>query len=210
MLLIAHRIPATRAACEQLSALGAGVFEADVQVDAHDRVVVSHYLPFGVVQRDNWRLRPRARAARDPLLSDAVARVPESCQVLLDMKGRDGTRLTAALRDALPDRSRYIACGGSADDLAAMRSAGFRTWRTIGSARELRSVLTGEPLPDQAVSIRQTLLSPGVVGALHERVPSVVAWTVNRAARARQLRAFGVDGITSDRVRAIHEIARSG
>ena len=199
MLLVAHRIPATRAACEQLAAAGAQVFEADVQVDGRGRVVVSHYLSFGVLQRDNWRLRLRNRAADDPLLVDVSARVPESCRLLLDLK-QPGDRLTRALRDVLPDRDRYIACGGSPADLDAMRSAGFRTWRTLGGVGDLRAVLAGDPLPDDAVSVRQTLLSREVVAALHERVPEVIAWTVNRAARARQLMAFGVDGITTDRL----------
>jgi glycerophosphoryl diester phosphodiesterase len=71
-------------------------------------------------------------------------------------------------------------------------------------------VLSGSALPDDAVSIRQTLLSREIVAALHERVPSVVAWTVNRAARARQLAGYGVDGITSDRIPVLAEIARFG
>jgi glycerophosphoryl diester phosphodiesterase len=91
-----------------------------------------------------------------------------------------------------------------------MRDAGFRTWRTVGSAAELRIVLAGGRLPDDAVSVRQTLLSRDVVAALHEHVPLVIAWTVNRAARARQLVACGVDGITTDRVIALHESVSPG
>jgi glycerophosphoryl diester phosphodiesterase len=37
------------------------------------------------------------------------------------------------------------------------------------------------------------------VGALHEKVQHVIAWTVNDTTRAAQLRNTGIDGITSDR-----------
>ena len=211
MLLVAHRIPATRAACERLAAAGAHVFEADVQVDDRGRVVVSHYLAFGpAFQRDNWRIRPRAQAVRDPLLRDVAELVPASCLLLLDMKGKSGARLTSALRDAIPDTSRFRVCGGTPDDLDTLRGAGFRTWRTIGNGAQLRAVLSGGRLADDAVSVRHTLLTREIVAELHERAPSLVAWTVNSARRARQLVDLGADGITTDRFAVLHEIARSG
>jgi glycerophosphoryl diester phosphodiesterase len=212
VLLVAHRIPATRAACERLAAEGARVFEADVQIDDRNRPVVSHYLPLGTaLQRDNWRVRARLRAAHDPLLRDVVERIPDPCLVLLDLKETDSTRrnrLTSALLEWLPDRGRFRACGGRGDDLDAMRAAGFRTWRTIGDAAQLRDVLALQQLPDEAVSIRQSLLSAGVVAALHERVPSVIAWTINTVLRARQVHTYGVDGLTTDRRTVLREMSR--
>jgi glycerophosphoryl diester phosphodiesterase len=203
VLLVAHRTPATRAACEQVAAAGAQVFEADVQVDAQGRIVVSHYLPFGrYLHRDNWRVRWHTRRIRDPQLADISAIVPDDCLILLDLKesapaGR--ARLVAALMAALPDRDRFRVCGHRAADLAELRAAGFGTWRTARDARELSALLADGALPDQAVSIRHSLLSPGLVDDLHQRVPTVVAWTVNGLARARRLQAMGVDGLTTDR-----------
>ncbi len=204
MLLVAHRTPPSRDGCARFAAAGARVFEVDVQLAGEDGVFVSHYVPFGaLLQRDNWRLRARSRGSRDPLLADVVARVPDQCDVLLDLKERSadrGARLVAALAGALTGQPRYIACGGRPGDLDALRAAGFRTWRTVGDAADLHAVLAGPALPDEAVSVRQSLLSGEVVAALHTRVPTVVAWTINYPRRARQARHFGVDGITTDRL----------
>jgi glycerophosphoryl diester phosphodiesterase len=214
VLLVAHRTPATRAACAQVAAAGARVFETDLQVGRQGEVVVSHYLPFGgVLQRDNWRIRWHAGAARDPRLVDVVQLVPDDCLVLLDLKEKAAARrarLIAALIDALPDRARFRVCGGHPEDLDALRAAGFRTWRTARNARELAAVLAGRGLPDDAVSIRHSLLTPVVLDRLHECAPTVVAWTVNGVPRARQLRAIGVDGVTTDSTAVLRELAGRG
>jgi glycerophosphoryl diester phosphodiesterase len=213
MLLVAHRTPATRAACEQVAAAGARVFETDVQVDDRDRIVVSHFLPFGgVLQRDNWRVRWHTGAAGDPRLADVIALVPDECLLLLDLKEKAPdrrARLVAALIGSLPDRARFRVCGHRRDDLDELRRAGFRTWRTARRSRELAAVLADGRLPDDAVSIRHSLLTGDVLERLHERTPRVVAWTVNNLERARQLHAMGVDGVTTDRIAILHALSPS-
>ena len=205
MILVAHRTPATRAGCEQVAAAGATVFEADVQLDEAGAVVVTHYLPFGAggrFERDNWRVRWHTGRARDPRLVDVTAIVPADRLVLLDLKERRPdrrARLVAALLEALPDRSRFRVCGHPPEDVAALRAGGFRTWRSVGNSRHLAAVLAEDRLPDEAVTIRHSLVSPRVLGQLRERVPQVIVWTVNGAARARQVRELGVDGVTTDR-----------
>lgn len=206
VILVAHRTPASRTGCEQVAAAGASVFEADVQVDDDGAIVVTHYLPFGVgarFERDNWRVRWHTGRAHDPRLTEVTDIVPTGCLVLLDLKERRPERratLVAALTETLPDRSRFLVCGHPEDDVAALRTAGFRTWRSVGNRRHLAAALTEDRLPDDAVSIRHSLLTADVLARLHERVPHVVAWTVNSARRARQLRALGVDGVTTDSV----------
>jgi glycerophosphoryl diester phosphodiesterase len=113
-----------------------------------------------------------------------------------------------ALIDTLPDRDRFRVCGHRHDDLEAVRRAGFRTWRTARDARELAALAADGRLPDDAVSIRHRLLTGKVLDRLHEQAPAVVAWTVNDVARARQLRAMGVDGVTTDRVAVLTELSR--
>ena len=195
-----------------MAAAGAQVFEADVQVDDRGRIVVSHYLPFGrLLHRDNWRIRWYTGAVRDPLLTDVIARVPEHCLVLLDLKEKTPgrrARLVDALIDTLPDRDRFRVCGHRDDDLDAVRRAGFRTWRTARDPRELDALTADGRLPDDAVSIRHWLLTGDVLDRLHEQAPNVVAWTVNDVGRARELRAMGVDGVTTDRVAVLHELSR--
>ena len=205
MILVAHRTPATRAGCERVAAAGASVFEADVQVDDAGAVVVTHYLPLGPggrFERDNWRLRWHTGRGRDPRLAQVVDIVPAGCLVLLDLKERHParrTRLIAALRDSIQDRSRFRVCGHPAEDVDALRAVGFRTWRSVGNARHLAAALAAGQLPDDAVSIRHSLLTARVLSELRARGPQVVAWTVNSVSRARELRALGVDGVTTDR-----------
>jgi glycerophosphoryl diester phosphodiesterase len=212
MLLVAHRTPRSRAACELLAAAGAQLFEADVQVDDRDRVVVSHFLPWGHwgVQRDNWRLRWHTSAAKDPTLDAVVALVPEGCRISLDMKEKTDQRrdrLIRALIASLPDPSRFVVCGGRRPHLERLRAAGFRTWRSAGTRAELRELLGDGALADDAVSVRHSLLTPEVIDRLHRQVPAVVAWTVNDRRRARQLRDFGVDGVTTDRAEVLRSLA---
>lgn len=214
MLLVAHRTPATRAGCEQLAAAGARVFEADLQIDDDGHVVVSHYLPFGGLwQRDNWKVRWHTRAVHDPKLADIAAVVPAGCDVLLDLKEKAAQRrprLVAALIDRLGDdgAERFIVCGGHPGDLDHLRGAGLRTWRTVGNRRDLAAVLAGDRLPDEAVTVRHTLLSPRVVEELHERARVLVAWTVNSVARARLLGRLGIDGVTTDSIAVMRDLAR--
>lgn len=189
------------------------MFEADVQVDDTGAIVVTHFLPFGVggrFERDNWRLRWHTGRARDPRLTELVEIVPADRLVLLDLKERRPdrrARLVAALIDQLPDRSRYVACGHPEQDVAELRAAGFRTWRSVGGGRHLAAVLDGTRLPDEAVTIRHSLLTPRRLDQLRERVPQVVAWTVNSVERARRLQALGIDGVTTDSIAVLQSLS---
>jgi glycerophosphoryl diester phosphodiesterase len=213
VILVAHRTPVTRAACEQLADAGATMFEADVQVGADGSVVVTHYLRWlaaGRVERDNWRLRWHTGRARDPRLADVAQLIPPRCQVLLDLKERAPERraqLVAALLEAVPDKARFVVCGHPVADVDALRAGGFRTWRSIGNPRHLAAALAEPRLPDEAVTIRHTLIRPAVLERLRERVPHIVAWTVNNPARARRLQEWGADGITTDSIAVLHEFS---
>lgn len=204
MLLIAHRTPPTAAGCAELAAAGAGAFELDVQLIG-GRLVVSHYVTLGHLpswlEHDNWRFRLRGRPPFDRPFADVLGLVPPGCLVLLDPKlsrGADRARLTDAILAAVREPERFRVSSAAADDLDRYRSAGIRTWRTIGTRDHLRDVLTNRTLADEGVSVRQWYLTEAIVTRLHELVPTVVAWTVNDPARARRLAGFGVDGITTD------------
>ena len=215
MLLVAHRTPPSAPACAELAAAGAQIFEVDVQIDDRDRIVASHYFPmgpFGLFQRDNWHIRWHTRAQRDPQLAEFVDHVPADCRLLLDLKEHAPARrdrLRAALMAPSLPRERMIACGPHDADLEAYRQAGFATWRTAGTPVELAEVLAARRLPDDAVTVRHTLLTVDVLRRLHDRVPVVVAWTVNDPARANRLRELGVDGVTTDRVTVLRALSPS-
>jgi glycerophosphoryl diester phosphodiesterase len=211
MLVVAHRIPASADECAALAAVGVTMFEADVQLGA-DGLVVSHYLPlFGVrgwFEHDNTRVRWRSR--RDPTLDEVIARVPASCDVLLDPKETTPQRraeLVARIA-ALPNPQRFVTSTNHADDLAALRAAGMRTWRTIKNGRDYAAACRAGAGGDEAVSVRYSVLTVDRVRALKHVAASVVAWTVNSAHIARRMQAIGVDGITTDRAVELTRILR--
>ena len=212
LILVAHRTPASAPRCAHLAAAGATVFEVDVQLRAGGPAV-SHYLPLGPagrLQRDNWRLRWHTRGHGDPGLAEVAALVPDGCRVLLDLKESMPPRrreLVAALVDALGvPGDRYVVCSPFADDLERARAAGFATWRTARNRVELAALRADGPLPDEAVTVRHSLLTPAVVADLAGRAGTVVAWTVNDPRRARHLRGLGVGGVTTDRVEVLRAL----
>jgi glycerophosphoryl diester phosphodiesterase len=130
--------------------------------------------------------------------------------VLLDLKESAPDRLrdlVAELAGSLPDRQRYVVCAVDPEPLADARAAGFATWRTARDRRELARLLADGRLPDEAVSIRHSLLDAVRIEQLHAAAPLVVAWTVNDRSRARMLRGLGVDGVTTDRTAVLRELA---
>lgn len=202
MLLVAHRSPRTAAECRAAADAGAQVFEIDVQVWA-GQLVVSHYLPvLGTgFRRDGWRVVRGWNPRLEPPLADLAELVPPDRVVLLDLKEEEPGRradLLASIVATLPSSNRYVACTSVVEDLNALRSKGFHTWRTIGDQRQLDAVLNGDAVADDAVTVKHRLLSRAVVERLHALTNTVVAWTVNDVARARWLRDIGVDGVTTD------------
>jgi glycerophosphoryl diester phosphodiesterase len=216
---VAHRAPANRAAATAFHEAGASVYEIDVQWSGRG-LTVSHFSrldwPLRWLERDRQRLRFARGLAQDPLLRETLMFLPADADVLFDLKDVEPElrAKTCALLEAeigaVAPRSRWIVSATSADDVAMLRKAGFVGWLTARDERGLQAMLADAPDAD-GVSVRHTLVtSERVVRALHDRVPEIVAWTVNRVERARQLLQLGVDGITTDSLsvaRAVSEVA---
>ena len=201
------------------------MFELDVQLRGGEGgvLVCSHYLPLGrrpdrragsralEVERDNWRLR-RA-PGRDPALTDVLALIPSGCGVLLDPKHRPGVppeqlRLALARFVAGSERpGRFVVSTGDPRLLAAYRSDGVRTWRSIGDRAALHRAIAAGGLPEEGVSVRHSLLDAETTSALNVVAGIIVAWTVNSRRRATELVRLGVGGVTTDRL-AVLAIAR--
>ena len=159
MLPVAHRTPPGADDCAALAEAGARCYEIDVQLSA-DGVVVSHWQPVlglrGWLERDGNRLRVHHSPSPDPLLADVLGAVPAQARVLLDPKETRSDRrrlLRERLSAQLADHSRFVVSTDDAEDLEGYRTAGFITWRTVGSHRQLDRILRGDADVHQGLSI---------------------------------------------------------
>jgi hypothetical protein len=212
LLAIAHRAPSTPEECARLVELGVTVFEVDVQ-EVGGELVVSHFLPVrGLpgLRRDGWSLTGARRRASEVLLGEALASVPKSVSLLLDLKtdrGEAALALARRVASAGLDARRFYVCSHGWESLEVLRERGFRVWRSVGDAAALAAAFREGKAPAHAYTVRHTLLNQNIVDALHKLVPRVIAWTVNNDRRALKLADWGVDGITSDSRRVLEVVA---
>jgi glycerophosphoryl diester phosphodiesterase len=68
-----------------------------------------------------------------------------------------------------------------------------------------RSVARHDTRP-AGVSCRESLLTPAIIGELQDRGLRVTAWTVDDLSRAEKLASWGVDAITTHRVREMRAL----
>ncbi len=200
---IAHRAGNDRRALAAAVEAGADWIETDVWwqyghlVARHERALWR--LP---VRYDEWMLgvafRPALRLGQ---ICDLVAGGPE---LLVDFKG-SAPRLPEDVVDCLRAKQaveRAAVCGQRWDaiDAAVAREPRLRAFYSIGAEAQLANLRSrARDLPRiAAVSCAEFLLTPALIEHLHDRGIRILAWTVNDAARARDLLAAGVYGITTD------------
>lgn len=208
-LLVAHRGGNTRKALRAALAARVDWLEIDVWWH-HGRIVARHdpalwRLP---VTYNRWRvgLMPLRPITLDELL-DAVAGTPT--RLLLDLKGNTAA-LPVALAEGLRRRGaldRAALCGQEwgpldiARDIEPGLSVMFSLGQEAHYAAYMHRMESGTAPP--RISIRHTLLTPERVAELHRRGVHIFSWTVNDPTRARELVAWGVDGIISDSLRLL-------
>jgi hypothetical protein len=188
--------------------LGIAVVEADVHLFRR-RIEVRHLKTVGPIPLlwDRWALaspfRPRL------LLDELLASVGPATCLMLDLKGRDA-RLSGLVLEAIRDAGRRstIVCSRSWNLLAPFEGdPGVRVVHSVGSHRQLRSLLRFPVGSLEGVSIHARLLDDIVAPMIRERAELVFAWPVNTLARARELAALGVSGMISDRLQLADELA---
>ncbi len=162
-------------------------------------------LPFGLSRRGVGRILPVSFEALFEVIDDAA--------LVLDLRAWAGDPAPDLARLLAPlDHSRLrVTCE---DWYLADR---VRAWLpdldvaySIRDERQLRAYLAGrdagtlEPVP---VVVRHTLLhTSDEVQALRNRAADVGVWTVDDAARALDLKSWGVDRITSNRITVLNAV----
>ncbi len=206
--VIAHRAGNDLASLRAAEEAGADVVEADVWY-SRGSIEVRHLKTMGPVPLlwDRWKLASAGapRFFLDQLL--AAAR-PET-HFMLDLKGND-RRLPSALVEAVATSGRESAltvCSQSWDLLDHFRDLpGVRVAHSVGSPGQLARVMERLTWHDRhVVSVHFRLLNPGAVEGLRQRANAIITWPINTPGRLRTIRAWGLDGFTSDNLGLIRD-----
>lgn len=203
--LVAHRAANDLGSLREAGALDVLLVEADVRL-YRGRAEVRHLKSIGPLPLywDRWRLvSPFRRGLR---LDELLAATPDEPELALDLKGRD-RRLARLVVEALEhyrDR-RVTVCARSWKLLEPFRGRdGVRLVHSVGTAGQLRAFrrrFAGGRA--EAISIHAKLLDADTVRELRTLAGTVMSWPVNTAERARELAAWGVDGLITDAPAAI-------
>ncbi len=183
--------------------------EADLwSVGGH--LVAHHERPLGALRLGISRSGP-ARLFPVPL--EALLEVREDAGLVLDLRAWAGDPAPDLARALSPlDRSRIrVTCE---DWRLADR---VRAWLpdlpvaySIRDEQQLRRYLAGRDagtIEETPVVVRHTLLhTPDEVAVLRLRTTDIGVWTVDDAARALELEAWGVDRITSNRLTVLNAL----
>ena len=184
----------------EAGAWGVRLVEADVRL-FRGRAEVRHLKSVGPLPLywDRWQLAsPFRRGLR---LEELLAAAPEQPELVLDLKGRK-RRLADLVLDALrpyPGR-RVTVCARSWELLDPFRGSDrVRLVHSVGTAAQLRAFRRrfAEAGAD-GISIHAKLLDVETVRELRTLAGTVMSWPVNTAERARELVAWGVDGLITD------------
>lgn len=132
---------------------------------------------------------------------------------MLDLKGRDPRLSTAVLellRPHLAAGRRVMICARSERLLGPFAGLpGVAIVRSVGNRRQLRALASSSVQLD-GISIHERLLDRETVRDLRRRAAFVMSWPVTTLERARELAAWGVDGLITedfDLMRALGKVA---
>ncbi len=216
-LIIAHR-GASRAfrentlpAFERALELGADGIELDVHATRDGVLVVHHDPTLAIRHGDNVEEVPIALLTADevaahrlrsgdrvPTLREVFVLTGARAVVYVEVKAPGVERLVAALLNEFPEvRSAVHAF----DHRIPVGVHALRPSTPIGVLSASYPLDVLGVLSGSAASVlwqHAELIDEALVAAAHEAGVALIAWTVNRAPQARQLAAWGVDGICTD------------
>lgn len=196
--VIAHRFGNRLDALRDAERLGIPCVEADLRL-FRGRVEVRHLKSVGPLPLfwDRWHVA--APWSPRLTLSELLRATGPQTELVLDLKGRN-TALGRLVADAIEPHvvaRRFIVCARSTSQLEPFLELPVRRFESVGSARQLRRLLS-RGTAAHGVSIHARLLDDGVVKQLRRLTEVIVTWPVNRVEDADALAALGVDGLISD------------
>jgi len=189
-------------------AAGVDFVEVDLWLEGN-RFVARHERRLGPFPflYDKWYIKPSF--GRPFTLADVAA---EPVGLFLDLRG-DRDRLLEPLLAALEElkalgRTILTSQDWKLLDRAREREPRLRLAYSAGYERQvgpLRRRLQADP--PAMVSIRHVLLDATLIGDLKERGVMIIAWTVDDRRRARELLRWQVDGIVSNDLSLLRDLA---
>ncbi|HEY0531586.1 MAG TPA: glycerophosphodiester phosphodiesterase [Actinoplanes sp.] len=210
LLAVAHRAGNNLADLRAALAAGVDLVEADVHLYRgtlevrHRKAVGPHYY------WEQWTEVSRRRSLVVPHLRDVLAVAAGDPRLMLDLKGPSlavAPRVAAALRAHAPG-VRFAVC--------------TKQWRMLdsfaGNPEVGRVLSAGDPLQlsrlrarlrrerAYGVSIRSSLLTPGVVAELRRSTDLVLAWPVDTEEALARARRIGVTGVISKNLPMLKQI----
>lgn len=210
VLRIAHRAANTLKGLRGAEEAGCDVAEADIWY-YRGRLEVRHTKTMGPVPLlwDRWSLEPAWRPRLS--LAELVAAAGKETLLMLDLKGGHREQSAAVINEmrSVAPGTRYMVCSQWWDSLEPFREVDEAfVMHSCGNARMVRDVITRLTWGQRhAVAAHRKLLSRAVVERLHEHAEAVVSWPINTMAAYQEVRGYGVDGITSDSIPLLEELA---
>ncbi|MCW2616216.1 MAG: glycerophosphodiester phosphodiesterase [Frankiales bacterium] len=201
VLAIAHRAGNDLEALTSATELGAHVLETDVH-RSRGRLEVRHSKALGPLPLLYDEGRFTRRPVSPLLLHEVLDAVRAGQSLMLDLKGPGavGLHVAEAVHSRVPDVP-VLVCSRH---WAGVDDVWHRPWarpvlsaRNATELRRLRRRVRGPRAP-YGVSLHRSLLDPGVVAELQERVELVMSWPINDLTALDDVLARGVRGVISD------------
>lgn len=191
-------------------------FEFDVRCTADHQLVIWHdatvkrtriarsgYQQLCQQARKGWRKKTRESSAPPiPCLEEVLAAFRERAFLNIEVKVSGIEKEVAAAVAAAPPSHGYLVSSFQPDVVLNLRAANPEL--NLGwIVRDRRLLASWRQIESHALVPHHSLVSRGLVDAVHDAGRKLCVWTVNRPKLMEELAGWGVDAIISDDTRLL-------